>query len=228
MLKKEMKVFLFFPLILFSLKVSQTNGQQTAESIEGVVYNSNQETIENAYVRIEGTDTEIRANSNGRFLLENVALGTSLTISAEGYVNIHKKVDTFGKIYALLYRPDELEEERISLPISENRTEQIFTAVEKQPQFPGGNAEMYRFINQHLNYPPEAKAAKIEGRVFVKFVVQKDGSISQTEIMKGLGHGYDEEALRIIKLMPKWKAGTQNGRTVNVWYTLAFSFSLEE
>lgn len=226
---KDIKVLLFFALLLFCLKVSPTNGQQMAEIIEGVVYNSNQEPIEKATVHIKGTDSQIRSDQNGRFLLQKIALGTVLSISAEGYMTIHKKVDTFGKIYALLYQPEEVKREQETfrwIPIS--RSEQIFTAVEKQSTFPGGTVALYRFINENTHYPEEARKAKIEGRVFAQFVVHKDGTLGQKTILKGLGYGCEEEVLRVLDHMPKWNPGKENGRTVNVWYTLPFSFSLSD
>lgn len=105
--------------------------------------------------------------------------------------------------------------------------EEIFTAVEQNPEYPGGTSAMYRFIGENLKYPSAAQRANVSGKVFVKFVVEKDGSIGDVQILKGIGFGCDEEAARVIKQMPKWKPGRQNGRDVRVYYIIPINFTLE-
>ncbi|MFB0948147.1 MAG: TonB family protein [Spirosomataceae bacterium] len=107
------------------------------------------------------------------------------------------------------------------------REEEIFTTVEQQPEFPGGIAQMYRYIGENMKYPSAAQRANVSGKVFVKFVVEKDGSIGDISILKGIGFGCDEEASRVIKSMPKWSPGRQNGRNVRVYFTMPISFRLE-
>lgn len=107
------------------------------------------------------------------------------------------------------------------------KEEEIFTAVEQNPEFPGGTAEMYKYINSKIKYPPAAQRANISGRVFVKFVVEKDGSIGQIDVLKGIGFGCDEEAIRVIKSMPKWNPGRQNGKNVRVFFTMPVFYQLE-
>ncbi|MGR3812273.1 energy transducer TonB [Jiulongibacter sp. NS-SX5] len=107
------------------------------------------------------------------------------------------------------------------------KEEQIFTAVEQQPEFPGGTAEMYKFIGNNIKYPAAAQRANVSGRVFVKFVVEKDGSIGKIDVLKGIGFGCDEEAIRVIKAMPKWNPGRQNGKNVRVWFTMPVFYQLE-
>src|SRR5690606_29104921 len=105
--------------------------------------------------------------------------------------------------------------------------EQIFTAVEQNPEFPGGPAEMYKYLSKNIRYPGAASRANIQGRVFLQFVVNTDGSITDVEVVKGVGFGCDEEAVRVVKSMPKWKPGRQSGRAVRVKYTLPVNFQLE-
>ncbi len=105
--------------------------------------------------------------------------------------------------------------------------EQIFTAVEQQPEFPGGTTEMYKYLNKNIKYPGAASRANVSGRVFLQFVVNIDGSITDVEVVKGVGFGCDEEAVRVVKGMPKWKPGRQSGRAVRVKYTLPVNFQLE-
>lgn len=103
-----------------------------------------------------------------------------------------------------------------------------FTSVEENPSFMGGVKEMYKFLAQNLKYPSAAQRANIQGKVFLKFIVEKDGSITGVEIMKGIGFGCDEEAARVVKLMPKWIAGRQNGRNVRVIFTIPVFFKLDD
>lgn len=110
----------------------------------------------------------------------------------------------------------------------ELKEEEIFTAVEEFPEFPGGQAEMYRYLGQNIVYPKAAQKANVSGRVFVKFIVKKDGTIDNVTILKGIGFGCDEETERVIKAMPKWKPGKQNGKPVNVYYNMPVVYKLDD
>lgn len=109
----------------------------------------------------------------------------------------------------------------------EKEPEEAIMFAEQQPEFPGGTSEMNKFLSKHIKYPNPAQRAGIAGRVFMTFVVAADGTISRVEVMKGLGFGCDEEALRVIKLMPAWKPGKQSGRAVPVKFTIPVYFQLE-
>jgi TonB family protein len=105
--------------------------------------------------------------------------------------------------------------------------EEVFSTVDENPSFPGGIKEMYKFIGQNIKYPAAAQRANTQGKVFVKFIVRKDGSTSDMTVLKGIGNGCDEETVRVIGMMPKWNAGKQNGIAVNVFFTMPVSFVLE-
>ncbi|KAA9353182.1 energy transducer TonB [Larkinella humicola] len=107
------------------------------------------------------------------------------------------------------------------------KEDQIFTVVEQNPEFPGGMAALGQFLGKNIRYPPAASRANISGRVFVSFVVNTDGSIQDVTVLKGLGFGTDEEAMRVVKAMPKWRPGKQSGRPVRVKYNLPINFQLE-
>ncbi|MHB8259640.1 MAG: energy transducer TonB [Bacteroidia bacterium] len=111
----------------------------------------------------------------------------------------------------------------------EEKAPEIFTVVEQMPEFPGGAAEMMKYIQKNIHYPEIEKEAGITGRCFVKFVVEQDGSITNVEILKGVagGAGCDKEAVRVIKSMPKWNIGKQNGRPVRVYFNVPISFKLQ-
>jgi periplasmic protein TonB len=100
--------------------------------------------------------------------------------------------------------------------------------VEQMPEYAGGNAALSKFLQKNLRYPNPAASAGVSGKVYVQFVVGQDGAISKVDILKGLGFGCDEEAERVIKLMPHWSAGKQSGRAVAVKFTLPISFQLAE
>ena len=98
------------------------------------------------------------------------------------------------------------------------KEEEIFAFVEIMPEFPGGEAALLRFLQMNIRYPAEAVTKNIQGKVMVEFVVEKDGSISQPRVFKGIGGGCNEESLRVVKLMPKWKPAKQAGKFVRVFY----------
>jgi TonB family protein len=105
--------------------------------------------------------------------------------------------------------------------------EQVFMRVEKMPQFPGGEKALVEFMQGSIKYPQDAKDANLEGIVIVQFNVNEDGTLSDAEIARGLGMGCSEEALRVVKSMPDWIPGKQNGKNVKVKFTLPIRFKLK-
>ncbi len=99
-----------------------------------------------------------------------------------------------------------------------------FITAEVMPEFAGGNEALMRYMQKNLHYPPQALRATIEGKVFISFTVQADGTIADVQVLKGLGYGTDEEAARVVKSMPAWTPGRQNNRSVAVRYTLPITF----
>lgn len=104
---------------------------------------------------------------------------------------------------------------------------EIFTVVEEQPGYPGGEEARIGFLQQNIKYPEEAKELGIQGRVFVTFVVEVDGSITDVRVLRGIGGGCDEEAIRVVKAMPKWVPGKQRGVPVRVQFNLPIKFTLQ-
>jgi protein TonB len=103
----------------------------------------------------------------------------------------------------------------------------VFTYVEEMPTFPGGEAAMYEYISKKIVYPALARENGITGRVFMNFIVDKDGNIKDVKVLRGIGGGCDEEATRVIKSMPNWKPGKQNGRAVQVSFNVPINFTLK-
>jgi len=108
----------------------------------------------------------------------------------------------------------------------EEAEEVIFTVVESMPDFPGGDAARIKYLNENIKYPQMARESGIQGRVFVTFVVEKDGNVTDVRIMRGIGGGCDEEAIRVIKNMPKWNPGKQRGKSVRVQFNMPILFKL--
>lgn len=104
----------------------------------------------------------------------------------------------------------------------------VFTIVEEMPQFPGGGeAALIKYLQSNIKYPAMARENGIEGIVYVTFVVDRDGKVKDAKILRGKGAGLDEEALRVVRSMPDWKPGKQNGRSVAVQYNLPVNFKLQ-
>jgi TonB family protein len=111
--------------------------------------------------------------------------------------------------------------------IEEEGEDEIFAIVEEMPQFPGGEVKLMEFIAQNIKYPQIARESGIQGRVFIGFVVEPDGSISNVKLLRGIGGGCDEEAIRVINSMPKWRPGKQHGKTVRVAYQIPVIFKMQ-
>lgn len=112
-------------------------------------------------------------------------------------------------------------------PVAPIEEDKIFSFVEEMPSFPGGEKKMIEFILSNIHYPPVARENNITGKVYVKFTVDKQGKIVSPELLRGIGGGCDEEAMRILKMMPDWHPGKQNGNKVKVGgIVLHIDFSL--
>jgi periplasmic protein TonB len=126
--------------------------------------------------------------------------------------------------------PDAVKGKEIDMPVAIETEEknQIYIAVEQNPEFAGGMNALLKFLQKNLRYPTPAVNANVMGKVYMQFVVGQDGNISKVDVLKGIGFGCDEEAQRVVKLMPKWSPGRQSGRAVAVKFTLPISFQLAE
>ena len=103
----------------------------------------------------------------------------------------------------------------------------VFDVVEQMPQFPGGNAALFEYLSKHIKYPVIAEENGIQGRVIVTFVVERDGSITDVKVVKSVDPSLDKEAQRVVKSMPRWIPGKQNGSAVRVKYTVPVTFRLQ-
>ena len=104
----------------------------------------------------------------------------------------------------------------------------VYTIVEQMPEFPGGEAELIHYISKNIHYPQEAKEKGIQGRVFIGFVIEKDGSVSNIRNLRSVDSELDAEAMRVVESMPKWEPGMHNGEFVRVSYIIPILFKLED
>ena len=144
-----------------------------------------------------------------RTIVEKIKEESGFGSEQEKYEGIpFKEIVVIGKIEA----PDEGE---------------VFDLVEQMPQFPGGNTKLMEYLSTHVQYPEEAQKKGIQGRVFVSFVVNRDGSISDARVARSIDLSLDNEALRVINNMPRWIPGQQGGKNVRTRYTLPIAFRLQ-
>jgi protein TonB len=123
-----------------------------------------------------------------------------------------------------------VERAEIEQPKPEPKKEEdnkVFDVVEQQPAFPGGQGALLSWLSQNIHYPAVAEENGIQGRVVVSFVVEKDGSISNVQVVRGVDPSLDKEAARVVKSMPKWTPGKQNGQAVRVKYNVPVTFKLQ-
>ncbi|MBE6338490.1 MAG: energy transducer TonB [Lentimicrobiaceae bacterium] len=141
-------------------------------------------------------------------------------VEVEDEIDINAEVDQDEVIEEYEFTPPEIEEEEIV-------EAEIFKVVEEMPEFPGGAAKMMEYIQKNIKYPMMARESDIQGRVFVSFVVEPDGSITNVAVLRGIGGGCDEEALRVVQSMPNWKPGKQRGSAVRCSFTVPIVFKLQ-
>ena len=118
-------------------------------------------------------------------------------------------------------------EHKEEIIVEEKKEEQVFTAVEQMPQFPGGEAELMKYISNNIKYPTMAMENNIQGRVVVQFVVTKTGKIGEVKVVRSKDPDLDKEAVRVVKSLPNFIPGKMNGQAMNVWYTLPITFKLQ-
>ena len=159
--------------------------------------------LEDGTLKIEGTEEDIEAYKNTYSAESNFEI-----ISESPGTLLMKKI-----------------KENTTKTLS--RDEQVFYIVEEMPDFPGGDLALRKHIAANVEYPEEALKNEISGKVYVEFVVGKDGSVVNAQIVRGVAPSLDKEALRVVNELPKWKPGYQRGTPVNVKYTVPINFALQ-
>ena len=149
-------------------------------------------------------------------------LNKAINIGTQNVVGVDEPIPTED--------PDAIKATQPEMPVAVESAEKdkVFISVEQNPEFAGGMNALLKFLQKNLRYPTPAVNANVGGKVYMQFVVGQDGNISKVDVLKGIGFGCDEEAQRVVKLMPKWSPGRQSGRAVAVKFTLPISFQLSE
>ena len=154
---------------------------------------------------------------------EPEVVATELNVVENDAEDIHE----IGIVNAEARADEALEFTRVEVTEEvEEAEEEVFLVVEEDPEFPGGLDALSKFIADNIKYPQLAKENNITGRVFVSFVVEKDGRVGQVKILRDIGGGCGNEAVRVVKMMPKWKPGKQRGKPVRTQFNLPVDFSL--
>ena len=163
-----------------------------------------------------------------------MVLGFLLT--AHTYSNIPAPDDSASQVLTLIsFVPDPVPmiqdkpktETQIKYTAPVLTDQQPYKKVEKMPSYPGGDEARVKFMVENIKYPAEAKKNIVQGTVFVNYIVRADGSITDVKILRGIGGGCDEEAIRVIKLMPKWNPGMDKGKPVDVEFVMPIKFALD-
>lgn len=240
------KYLVFIPLAAFLMllsnieAVARITGKIATEALAGDPVKVTGQVIDDlngpvigASVLIKGTNTGTITDRNGNFTLE-ASQDAVLVFSFPAMKSKEVAVkDVLGNLKVQLYSDGTINrpQAQSAAPQSSAKTSQVvsspvFTVVEKMPEYPGGQAALLKYLASDVKYPKIAMDNGIQGRVVASFVVEKDGSIRDVEIVKGVDPSLDQEAIRVIALMPNWIPGQQRGQNVAVKYTVPVTFSL--
>ena len=145
-----------------------------------------------------------------------------------GDVNKQVQAGSHRIVWNVLAEREKLAGENICFKVLQKPIDsKVYTSVEQMPQFPGGEAALMRYVASHMKYPPMAEEQGIQGTCIVQFVVTSTGYIGEVKVVRSLSPDCDNEAKRVVRSLPRFTHGKQNGQPVNVWYTLPLTFKLQ-
>ena len=223
---------------------SSANGEEMVKgniNVTGIVRGPDGTPQPGALVADANGKRSTTTDKDGRFSLK-VPAGTDIKVGYAGFGTMDLKVypkyrnadydvvlaSKDGKPNSMRLAPSaDGQSIKVSVQREEIDGETIYSVVEEIPEFPGGIQAMYNFLGENIKYPEAAKRANVQGKVFLSFTVTKKGDIQDIKVLKGIGFGADEEAMRVVSIMPRWKSGMQSGRAVNVKYNLPIAFQVE-
>lgn len=224
--KSWLKVILISPIVAVSLAVSaetfnepQKSADEKPFTASGRVGDKNTgEPIVGAAIKIVGTTKGTVTDKDGRFKL-TVKRGDEVQVAYAGYESQSLPIRNYNEIGL------HLEFDLVKNNVDE--ANKIYDAVEKMPEFPGGKEALKSYVASSIKYPAEAEKAGIQGRVHTAFIVEKDGCVTGARAMTSVDPQLDAEALRIVRNMPKWTPGMQDGKPVRVKYLVPVTFRLD-
>ena len=245
---EKAKRLLLLPLIGFMLLFSYCNSPQSKQNVTSdeasktkvkafVVDDSG--IIMGATVVIKGTNNGAISDSNGEFIIE-ASTDDTLSIGFPSFqsreiavkdiqdgMNFRLENIPVKDTYAGITVTEKNRQENRKVENTTEGSNKVFTVVDEMPEFPGGLDGLLKFISKEIKYPVEAQKKGIQGRVILAMVVDKEGSINNVEVLRGVDPLLDKEAIRVIESMPKWKPGKHDGQVVNVRYTIPVLFKLQ-
>lgn len=219
--EKEHPLFKFFIIGIFAIimifgfvKQRGNSEKKSKETEQEAVVTQSSSEEKNFVQSIKQQEIKIDRETEDLTIDQNIVDGIEEDFAAESSI---EEIDE-----------EMFEDHGIAIVEEEDFSDQkIFDIVDEMPVFPGGDHELIRYIEDNLDYPKDAMESGIEGRVFVKIIVEPNGSISNAKIIRGLGYGCDEEAVRVVESMPNWKPGRKNGETVRVNMAVPVNFKLQ-
>ena len=174
---------------------------------------TNEQQVKNILVTEDDKYEEDKQVKNQEEVMENTSM--------IGSVDFNEGVEDLNKTHIV----DQVIQE--TKPVEEEKVYNM-AMVEQQPEFPGGTAEMYKWLSSHINYPAAASEEGVQGKVIVEFVVSRTGKVENVRVLRGRHPALDKEAVRVVKAMPAWNPGRNNGQPVKVTYTLPVTFKLQQ
>ncbi|MCQ4871944.1 M56 family metallopeptidase [Butyricimonas paravirosa] len=212
--------------------VHQDNGTmllagQDSVLVKGVVVDSNDVPLDGATVIVKGTNVGVSTDGKGEFAIK-VKTGETLIFSYVGKANQFIPVKDAKKLHVKMLTENVVLDELVVVGYSGDAEEaDVFMVVEDMPQFMGEDGNVMKFLAKRIRYPQEAQKSKIQGKVFVQFIISKTGEAKDFKVIKSVHPLLDREAIRVLQLMPNWKPGTQRGKPVSVSYTVPINFQLQ-
>jgi beta-lactamase regulating signal transducer with metallopeptidase domain len=218
-------VFWFNPVIILYKKAIKLNHEFLADEAVNNQFNSVSD-YQNLLLNIASNKNNIALASNINYLITKKRF--LMMTKKESPIKMGLKVFSTVLVFSLLlfvFSPKTVAQEAVNHDFKKGQ--KVNNEV-KQPQFPGGMEEFYKLVGMNFKTPAEADKNKVQGKMLIQFMVEKDGSLSDFKIVKDLGYGMAEEAIRVVKLSPKWIPGTENGKPVRVLYDLPITIAADK
>jgi len=221
-------VFWFNPLLVFYKKAIKLNHEFLADEAVNKQFGS-VKSYQNLLLDFASNKNTVALASNINYLITKKRL--LMMTKKESPIKIVLKVFSVGVVYALLlfvFSTKATAQKALNKADVKEKDLYVLADVEKLPEFPGGLTEFYKFIGKNFKMSAEANKIKIKGKAYMQFIIEKDGRLSEIKTIKDPGYGLGDEAIRVLKLSPKWTAATQEGKAVRVMYSLPITFQSAE
>ncbi|OXA70127.1 peptidase M56, BlaR1 [Flavobacterium aquidurense] len=221
-------VFWFNPLLVFYKKAIKLNHEFLADEAVNKQFGS-VKSYQNLLLDFASHKNTVALASNINYLITKKRL--LMMTKKESPIKIVLKVFSVGVVYALLlfvFSTKATAQKALNKADVKEKDLYVLADVEKLPEFPGGLTKFYKFIGENFKMSAEANKNKIEGKAYMQFIIEKDGSLSGIKTLQDPGYGIGDEATRVLKLSPKWTAATQEGKPVRVMYSLPITLQAEK